>query len=661
MRDLSPAPCNICFDLNEIAIRGKCDEEGFYTYCLQELVQSAKQCSTCDLIMEACKHCHPQAVDNSRVYTLSFAADAKLSSESLSLGIWPTEGVADMTHRTSRKVNIYAKSGEPCPWPLFKPWSGISKARNHLAEQILSWTNDCERNHEDCRVSHAPILPKRVVKIVPDMIGALKVRLVEPQPLTESRYACLSHCWGKTQILRTVSENIERLKDEIPWNSLSKTFQDAIEFSRTIGIEYIWIDSLCIIQDSANDWEGEAAKMADYYANCHITLAATASIDGSVGFFPKLPEYDEPLEIQGVYHGQRYHLIAETAISHPYEVQPDSLLTPEFPLMTRGWVYQEQTLSRRYVHFCAKEVVWDCRSQTLCQCESKYENTHWDIFRTNSSRSIMRNNIKSGSAAKQRELWYDNIMSMMDLEFTYLSDRLPAMAGIVSQFAELFNTRYLAGLWEASFIIDSCWFMDEFSRRPKELRNIPSWSWASVTGGIDVTWCQRPLTDDTVNVFSKVLHIDCVSVGSLYLGRLGKCLVTLRGPSVNATIRVRTNDEPNPSPEKLFALNFDSTGDINLGESVISGWSFNPDAPNAETNICNDGDLRIIKMMAGHLKRTGKEWGIFLVVQKVENHDNWERIGLLFGNSLRQNQVSKKICFLKWFEDAAQEQVIQIQ
>lgn len=252
-------------------------------------------------------------------------------------------------------------------------------------------------------------------------------------------------------------------------------------------------------------------------------------------------------------------------------------------------------------------------------------------------------------------------MSMMELEFTYLSDRLPAMAGIVSQFTELFNTRYLAGLWEATFIVDSCWFMDEFSRRPKELRNTPSWSWASVTGGIDVTWCQRPLTDDTVNVFSKVLHIGCVSEGPLYLGRLSKRLVTLKGPSVSATIKVRPNDEPNPSPEKLFTLHFNSIEDITLGASTISGWSFSPDAPNAETNIRDDGDLRIIKMMAGHLKRTGKEWAVFLVVQKVENQDSWERIGLLFGNSLRQNQGAKEICFLKWFASAAQEQIVEIQ
>lgn len=111
MRDPSSNFCQICFDFNEIIIREKCDAEGFYIRCLQELFQSAKQCSTCNLITKACKHCHPEAAENPAIYTLSFAADRKLSSESLSLGIWPTEGVADMTHTASRKVNIHAKPG----------------------------------------------------------------------------------------------------------------------------------------------------------------------------------------------------------------------------------------------------------------------------------------------------------------------------------------------------------------------------------------------------------------------------------------------------------------------------------------------------------------------------------------------------------------------
>nr|UWK21950.1 putative HET-domain-containing protein [Trichoderma calamagrostidis] len=570
------AACKVCLDLDEAAIREKLDAaKSFYVLCLETLSKSASQCCTCALILKACKHCHPEAAANPDIYTVSVMASTNLSSKSLSLGVWPTEGVADMTHTTSRGVNFYAVLGKPCPWPLFKPWPGTSKDRRHLAEQVLNWIDTCERDHEDCRMLNAPILPKRVVQIIPDTTGALTVRLVETEPHTESRYACLSHCWGKQQILRTVTGNIQALKTGISWNSLSKTFQDAIEFSHLIGIEYIWIDSLCIIQDSGKDWEDEAAKMAEYYANSHITLAATAAIDGTVGFFPKLPEYDEPLELQGVNNDQPYHLIAETEIYHPYEEQP--------------------------------ELVWECRSQTRCQCESKFENTHWHLFRTNSSRSVMRKDVKMGGTVKQRELWYDNIMNMMDLEFTYLSDRLSATAGIVSQLAESFKTRYFAGLWEDTFVTDSCWFMDEFSRRPEELRKIPSWSWASVAGGIDLTWCQRSLTDDTIKIASKFVHIDCEFEGPQYLGRLKKGLVTFQGPSVSATIKVCLNKDPAPSSEKLFILKFDGTEGLTFNKSPRSGWSFLADAPNSDTNICDNGRLRILKMLAGQLKRTAKE------------------------------------------------------
>nr|UWK20186.1 HET-domain containing protein [Trichoderma crystalligenum] len=664
MTDWPIAACKVCFDLDEVAIHKKLDDtKSSYLLCLDTLAQSAKQCSTCVLILEACKHCHPEAAANPELYTVSFQASTKLSSKSLSLVVWPTEGVADMTHTTSRRVNFYAVLGKPCPWPLFRPWPGIPKDRHHLAEQILNWIGACERDHEDCRMLNAPTLPKRVVQIIPDTTGALAVRLVETKPHTESRYACLSHCWGKHQILRTVTDNILRLKTEIPWNSLSKTFQDAIEFSHLVGIEYIWIDSLCIIQDCGKDWENEAAKMAEYYANSHITLAATAAIDGTVGFFPKLPEYDEPLELQGVNHGQPYYIIAETEIHHPYDEQPDSAHISEFPLMTRGWVYQEQTLSRRYLHFCPREVVWECRSQTSCQCESEFEDTHWNLFRTNSSRSVMRRDVKMGGTMRQRELWYDNIMNMMDLEFTYLGDRLSATAGIVSELAESFKTRYLAGLWEDKFVTDSCWFMDEFSRRPEELKKIPSWSWASVTGGIDLTWCQRSLTDDTIKIASRVVHIDCEFEGPQYLGRLKKGLVTFAGPAVGATIEVCPNNGPAPSSEKLFTLKFDDTEGLVFNESSRSGWSFLADAPNFETNIRNDEQLRILKMMMGQLQRTGKDWAIFLVVQKVQGQDSdrWERVGLLFSNGVRRNEKAKNVCFLEWFDGVAQEQAIQIQ
>ena len=76
-------------------------------------------------------------------------------------------------------------------------------------------------------------------------------------------YATLSHCWGKTQIITTTTATLESRKKGIGYNQLSKTFQDAVVITHELGLRYIWIDSLCILQDDLSDWETESKNMAE--------------------------------------------------------------------------------------------------------------------------------------------------------------------------------------------------------------------------------------------------------------------------------------------------------------------------------------------------------------------------------------------------------------
>lgn len=64
-------------------------------------------------------------------------------------------------------------------------------------------------------------------------------------------------------------------------SDLPPLFQDAIIITRQLGLRYLWIDSLCIIQDSLRDWETEAAKMASIYQNSYVTISATDASNGS--------------------------------------------------------------------------------------------------------------------------------------------------------------------------------------------------------------------------------------------------------------------------------------------------------------------------------------------------------------------------------------------
>jgi hypothetical protein len=105
-------------------------------------------------------------------------------------------------------------------------------------------------------------------------------------------YACLSHCWGDAKALVTETATLYQYLDEIVWDQLPKTFQDAITFLRYLKIRYIWIDSLCIIQESEEDWLEHSGSMASIYSFAYITIAATRAANGSAGMFTNSHEIE---------------------------------------------------------------------------------------------------------------------------------------------------------------------------------------------------------------------------------------------------------------------------------------------------------------------------------------------------------------------------------
>lgn len=99
-----------------------------------------------------------------------------------------------------------------------------------------------------------------------------------------SDYVALSHCQGHHPFVATTKSTLRARKAGVAWTQLSKTFQDAIILTRDLGVDFVWIDSLCIIQDDAEDWAREASQMASIYRNGYITIAATWAASGQEGF-----------------------------------------------------------------------------------------------------------------------------------------------------------------------------------------------------------------------------------------------------------------------------------------------------------------------------------------------------------------------------------------
>lgn len=129
-------------------------------------------------------------------------------------------------------------------------------------------------------------LPSRLVKItaINGTINSACLFLRDELP-TKTRYLTLSYCWGSQRIASLESAMFKEYRTNIPLSSLSKTFKEAFQVTVWLGYQYIWIDSLCIQQDSKSDWETEAATMGMVYGISTCTIAATGARNGDAGLF----------------------------------------------------------------------------------------------------------------------------------------------------------------------------------------------------------------------------------------------------------------------------------------------------------------------------------------------------------------------------------------
>lgn len=131
---------------------------------------------------------------------------------------------------------------------------------------------DCEINHPNCPKETELLMPTRVLDLQIDQ-NSEDVRLLSTSGCT-GRYACLSYCWGAPQPTSLKSGLVSDYMKRIMLLDLPQSIQDAIRVARTLGFRYLWIDSLCIIQDSPEDKACEIEKMGRVYNNASLTISA---------------------------------------------------------------------------------------------------------------------------------------------------------------------------------------------------------------------------------------------------------------------------------------------------------------------------------------------------------------------------------------------------
>jgi hypothetical protein len=178
------------------------------------------------------------------------------------------------------------------------------------------------------------------------------------------KYIALSHCWGppeKSEKFCTYQCNFENRCVSIDIGTLPKTFRDAVKVTRELGVRFLWIDSLCIIQKDADDWKIESKKMETVFGSAYCTVAASSAKDSTEGFLnPRSPNQSERQCVRVPNASDTPLYICEGIDNFHRDVE-------EGVLSERGWVLQERALSRRTIHFTITQTYWECGRGVHCE------------------------------------------------------------------------------------------------------------------------------------------------------------------------------------------------------------------------------------------------------------------------------------------------------
>lgn len=394
------------------------------------------------------------------------------------------------------------------------------------------WIEECDGNHPQCRATGPTKLPTRILEVSSDDKD-ISVRLVESHG-EEAHYAALSYVWGdpKQQCMTTIS-NLDDHFSNIPLQNLPNSVADAVSCTHQLGLKYLWVDALCIIQDSFEDKQKEVSNMANIYKNSYITISAAKSSGAGEGFREPRPlleglmgtcfkvDMAVPKDVKGLllwldghrdnpeyknldYRDKVEWLFRETPwyADEDMWVEGSSVVwlagRPEDqegldlveatelklePINKRGWTLQESWLSRRMLIYGSGQMLWRCR----------------ECFKSDGGRPPMQpredrlEDVKLpmdfNSIHMFRHLWRRLVFDYSSRRLGDHSDKFNALDGIVQELKRQTGDEYLAGIWAGDIIAGLSWYQDASKKGFESMlvnqeRTVPSWSWAKVDGPV---------------------------------------------------------------------------------------------------------------------------------------------------------------------------------
>jgi hypothetical protein len=372
-------------------------------------------------------------------------------------------------------------------FPTFTNWFGIdddAKPESKPSDEYSGPINcaigfdfmrqcllNCLGNHRTavCSALRHGHPPTRLIDTGP-LDEAPRPKLVGP-PSSSDAYVALSYCWGGIDSLKTTNDSLSRHKAGISFKSFPRTFQDAITIARQLQFRFLWIDCLCIIQDSREDWEREAEKMGNIYASASLTIAASMSENCEEGMFTTEADGCKPADCWRPV--DRFNSLS-------YFIAHSSLAK-------RGWTLQERVLSRRVLHCAGYSCAWECgcgflllrRDRELVSCNVEMSN----FGELESLRALVHSEPGRDAELADRRQVYNVWLKLVQgylghRRLTFPGDRLPALSGIAQRFLiQLYQDEYFAGIWSGDWR-RGILFEQHDGTTAMDEPHCPSWSWA---------------------------------------------------------------------------------------------------------------------------------------------------------------------------------------
>ncbi|KAE8162661.1 heterokaryon incompatibility protein-domain-containing protein [Aspergillus tamarii] len=328
-----------------------------------------------------------------------------------------------------------------------------------------------------------PRLPTRVINV--QEAASPNVNLHSLGGASEyGQYLTLSYCWGRNQPLVALKRNLKDLKNGIAVTVLPQTIQDAVQTTRDLGYQYLWVDALCIIQDDEEDVKREIGAMGDIYRNSTATILAATSRSVGEGYLKSSRKHRPfiTLSVQ-LPNGKT----GEVRIGHPCQFAHFGWHLD--PLAQRGWTLQESLLARRILYYGPYELLFHCQTLGYRRLFPSYI-----IYPENeqpSSRALFHSQDRTAS-------WSELVRQYTFRNLTYSEDRPRAISGIVATLEGLWNDKCVFGAWASRFVEQMTWFnVAGFRPSLRKSNRAPSWSWLSIDGHVAIH-CISILRSDCV-------------------------------------------------------------------------------------------------------------------------------------------------------------------